>query len=69
MIRTKGSLRLIVIGVFALALVGSLFVTALLDESEPTGSVISANVSNESVHPGSVEVSAGRIVRVDISSG
>lgn len=68
MIRTKGSLRLIAIGVLALGLIGSLFVTALLDESEPTGSVIATNISNESTQPGSVEVSAGQIVRVDISA-
>lgn len=70
MIRTRGWLRRIGIGALALGLVASLLVTALLDDSsEPTGSVIAANVSNESSQPGSVEVSAGQIVRVDISAG
>jgi hypothetical protein len=67
----EGSVRLLVIGVLlALALIGSMVVAAMVEEQELTGSAIDVpNRTDDRVQePGMVEISAGHIVRVDISS-
>ena len=67
----KGSVSIVITGVLVLAFIGAVFVTTGLGESSDlTGSVIvEANTTNESIEPDSVDISAGQIVRVDISSG